>query len=474
MNTKNEDFYRLFPSVNLPLDSEFCPPIKVMQNYQKAIKNSGNGVPLVIGLERENGFLSRFETEIMPLDDSIQESIFSKYTFIFIERLVKFFLWSRGGWKLYIGGPRSVGEYIKHCYCENGSRSFDVNLLRSIYEKPFEVEVMSADMVPPEKGSNFSIGGHFKGCRIGFDIGASDYKVSAVIDGKIVFSEEVPWDPKEKSDPNYHYTHVEDALKKAASFLPRVDAIGGSSAGVLVNNKVMVASLFRSIPQITFEREIRPMFLRLMEKWGKPFKIINDGDVAALAGALSLGRSSILGIAMGSSEAAGFITSGGDITGWLNELAMAPVDFNPESSIDEWSGDYGTGSLYFSQAAVNKLALTAGFEFPLEVKLPERLLIVQEKVKRGDQRAIQIFETIGVYLGYTIPFYAKFYDFQNILILGRVTSGPCGNIIVRAAKRVLEGEFPELASYIKIHMLDEKSRRVGQSVAAASLPELDK
>jgi hypothetical protein len=36
----------------------------------------------------------------------------------------------------------------------------------------------------------------------------------------------------------------------------------------------------------------------------------------------------------------------------------------------------------------------------------------------------------------------------------------------------LRGEFPELAGQINVQLPDEKSRRVGQSIAAASLPEI--
>jgi hypothetical protein len=198
--------------------------------------------------------------------------------------------------------------------------------------------------------------------------------------------------------------------------------------------------------------------------------VINDGDVTALAGAMSLGKPGMLGIAMGSSEAVGYLNPQGRITGWLNELAFAPVDFNPQAAVDEWSGDAGVGALYFSQQAVNKLAPAAGFSFPPEMGLPERLVEVQKKADAGAPDALAIFETIGVYLGYTLPWYAEFYDVSDVLILGRVTSGRGGELIMSQAREVLSGQFLELASRINIHVPDEKSRRVGQAVAAASLP----
>jgi predicted NBD/HSP70 family sugar kinase len=293
-----------------------------------------------------------------------------------------------------------------------------------------------------------------------------------VINGEPVFSTEIQWNPKDEADPRYHYHAINEGLKLAASKLPRVDAIGGSSAGVIVDNQVMVASLFRSVPLAEFERLVKPMFLTLQKEWGVPVAVLNDGDVTALAGAMSLKEKAMLGIAMGSSQAGGFLDRNGTITGWLNELAFAPVDLNPHAAIDEWSGDAGVGALYFSQQAVNKLAVAAGWNFPEEMGLPERLKVAQEKVVSGDPVAQKIFESIGVYLGYSIPLYADFYDFRNLLILGRVTSGEGGEILLRKAQEVLRMEFAGLSERIKLVVPDEKSRRVGQAVAAASLPAI--
>ncbi len=203
---------------------------------------------------------------------------------------------------------------------------------------------------------------------------------------------------------------------------------------------------------------------------GGPPGVINDGDVTALAGAMSLQRNAMLGVAMGSSEAAGFLDRNGRIQGWLTELAFAPVDLNPQAASDEWSGDRGVGALYFSQQAVNKLAPAAGIQFPADMDVPTRLKNVQERMARQETAARAIFETIGVYLGYAIPWYREFYDFDNLLILGRVTSGEGGEIILTKAKAILASEFPELSARIDIVVPDEKSRRVGQAVAAASLP----
>jgi predicted NBD/HSP70 family sugar kinase len=324
-----------------------------------------------------------------------------------------------------------------------------------------------------ENEMHATLGGHLDGCRIGFDLGASDYKVAAVKDGEVVYSDEFPWNPKDQADPRYHYEHLNSGLKKAAAHLPRVDAIGGSSAGVIVDNKFMVASLLRAVPPERFD-EAKNLFIRIRDEWRVPLEVANDGDVTALAGAMSLKTNALLGVAMGSSEAAGYLNPKGGMTGWLSELAFAPVDYNSKAAADEWSGDRGVGALYFSQQAVNKLLPAAGIELPKEMGLPERLKEVQKLMVAGDSRAAKIYETVGVYLGYAIPHYADFYDFQHMLILGRVTTGKGGDIVIAKAREVLAKEFPELARKFELHVPDEKSRRIGQAVAAASLPIIEK
>jgi predicted NBD/HSP70 family sugar kinase len=165
------------------------------------------------------------------------------------------------------------------------------------------------------------------------------------------------------------------------------------------------------------------------------------------------------------------VDSEGNITGWLNELAFVPVDYNKEAMEDEWSGDYGCGVKYFSQDSVIKLAPAAGIELDASLSPAEKLKVVQKLMAEGDERARKIFDTIGVYFGNTIAYYAMFYDIKHVIIMGRVTSGEGGTIILNRANEVLQTEYPELAKKIALHIPDEKSRRVGQSVAAASLPK---
>lgn len=451
--------------ITAPLDPGFLPAALYNRQYKEKTIASGKYMPLVLGLERESGLVSRFETVVSTQADA--------ETLLYVERIVKFLLWARGGWKLHFGGPKPLGEAIRKIYSARGARKFDCKMMELSYGKKFEVVLTTPGKVPATKDMQIPAGGHLKGCRIGFDLGASDYKVSAVVDGQAIFTEETPWDPKVQTNPEYHYHHISAALHRAAAHMPRVDAIGGSSAGIIVDNEIRVASLLRAIPKKLYP-QAAAVFKRIQKEWNVPMVIMNDGDVTALAGALSLQETGMLGLAMGSSEAVGYMDQKGRILGWLNELAFAPVDYNPKAPADEWSGDEGVGALYFSQQAVNKLLPAAKIKLPKNMDLPERLKEVQNLMAKGDERAAKIYETIGVYLGYTIPHYADFYDYSHMLILGRVTTGQGGDIVLAKAREVLKKEFPEYAKDIAMHVPDEKTRRVGQAVAAASLPKLKK
>lgn len=442
------------------LDPNFAP----MEQFLRQVSASGStDRSLRFALERENGLVSRFDFSLGDIDAARE--------LVCADRLLKFLLWSRGGWKVTVEGSSAAVGHLQKAYSSGGGRAFDVGVMEQIYQQSFTVESAAADGLPEAKELAQPLGGHLDGCRIGFDLGASDYKIAAVREGEVVFSTEVPWNPKVEPDPSYHYQHLSEGLRLAASHLPRVDAIGGSSAGVIVNNRFMVASLLRSIAPEKLE-EARNLFHRLAGEWKVPFEVANDGDVTALAGAMSLETGGLLGIAMGSSEAAGYINPSGNMTGWLNELAFAPVDLNPEAPADEWSGDHGVGALYFSQQAVNKLLPAAGIAVPDEMDLPARLKQVQQLMGEGKPEAAAIYKAVGTYLGHSVPLYARFYDFEHVLVLGRVTTGEGGAILLDTAKEVLEQQYPDLAGRMQLHLPDEKSRRVGQAVAAASLPQI--
>lgn len=456
------------PGLVPPLDDGFRPAVLANHAFLAEVEASGGGVPLVLGLERTGGSLSRVETRVLAPDHPrAGENLH------YAERLLKFLLWQRGAWRVYVGGPAEIGQYIRQCYSAVGERAFDYHFMgERVYQNRFSVVVCTPEDVPPEREIERALGRHLDGYRIGLDLGASDLKVAAVVNGEPIYAEEIVWEPQKQRDPQVHYQAIMAAIRKAASKMPRLDAIGVSSAGIYVDNRPMVASLFRGVPDDRYE-QVRNLFLRIRDEMGVPLEVINDGDVAALAGSMSLGEGGVLGIALGSSQAGGYVTTAGNLLDWLHELSFCPIDYNPAAPVDEWSGDRGCGALYLSQQCVFRLAPRAGIGLLTGVTDAERLKAVQRELEAGHEGALKIWETMGIYLGYAIAHYADFYRVKHVLVLGRCTSGQGGPLLVSHARQVLATAFPQLAAQIEIHLPDEMGRRVGQSIAAASLPALD-
>ena len=451
-----------FTLKNAPvLDTDFAPLYAFNQAFLKTATK-----PFALGIERSNGQITVYETKIHGTPDKIDSDRY------YVNRLLKALLWEVGGYKVHVCGDEAIFNYLKTACNKGGDMEFDWEFMGGVYEHAFEVVYHTFEDRPQTNEAAESIGRHLEGCRIGFDAGGSDRKVSAVVDGEVIFSEETVWNPTITEDPEYHYQGIVQSFKEAAKHMPRVDAIGVSSAGIYINNRTMIASLFLKVPKDQFDLKIKDIYLRAANEIGDvPIAVANDGDVSALAGAMGMGANSLLGLAMGTSEAGGFVDDNGNITGWLNELAFVPIDANPNALADEWSLDIGCGRKYFSQDSVIKLCPAAGIELPETATTPaERLKVVQALMANDDPRAAKIYESIGSYLGHTVPLYESLYHMKHVLLLGRVMSGKGGDLIVKEAERVLADEYPNVK--VKLLLPDEKTRRVGQSVAAASLPEV--
>lgn len=457
------------PSVVPPLDSGFRPAALWLRAFQDHVAQAHVRVPVSLALGRPDGTVFRFETAMLPWSETTA-AVNTRH----VERLLKYLLWQKGASRVWIAGCPPLAARLTRDYAPGGARAFDAEMMGShVCGEAFSVTACQHDALPAAAEPALAIGGHWQGCRIGFDLGGSDRKCAAVIDGKTVYSEEVPWSPVKERDWHYHWNGLDDSLRRAAAHLPRVDAIGGSSAGIIVNNQVRAASLFRGLSQADFAQHGQTLFVDMARKWKAPFVVMNDGDVTALAGAMALDDKPVLGMAFGTSLAGGYCTPRGTLTCWLNELAFVPLDYRLQNAPrDEWSGDAGVGALYLSQQAVGRLAPAAGLHFADSVSLPERLAEVQQRLQRGDAAARQIFVSIGRYLGYAVAHADTFYTLKHILILGRVTSGDAGTILVEEASRVLQAEFPELAARVAIRVPSEKEKRHGQAMVAASLPDI--
>ena len=452
------------------MPSSFEPAILWNQQYQnesKADKHATSSV--TIGILRGDTAIARATIPIRSLDSQIAK------TFKRIERHIKSLLWIHGGNRILFAGPDILFQKLQDHYLTTPTGQFDSDLIgNKIYGSPISIETVSdGSEIPEVKTESQTIGGPLKGCRIGFDLGGSDRKAAALIDDKVVYSEEITWDPYFQKKPEYHFDGIMDSIQRAAKHLPRVDAIGGSAAGVYVDNEVRVASLFRGVPQNDFERSVRHIFHRVQAAWNDvPFVVINDGEVTALAGAMSLKASALLGVSMGTSTAAGYVTPNGHLTNWLNELAFVPVDYSDQAPVDEWSGDIGCAVQYFSQQGVARLAREAGMNLSSEMPLPQQLIEVQHRMSTGDPIAQEIYTTIGNAFGHTLAHWATFYTLEHVLILGRVTSGSGGDLMLDQTQKCLKEQYPRLAESLALHIPDETMKRHGQAVAAASLPAL--
>ncbi len=455
------------PHLPPTLDPAFRPAWLALRAVARHLQAAPGAQQVTLAVEREGGVAIVRRAWCPPVDSpDFPVAAWAA------ERLLKAMLWSRGGHRVLVAGSPDLADALRAHYVDTAPGRFDASLMGEVvYGRPFELLSVDETELPAERSATTEIGGHLDGCRIGFDLGASDRKVAAVIDGRVVFSEEVAWDPSHQPDPAWHLDQIMDSLRHAAAHLPRVDAIGGSAAGVYVAGEVRVASLFRAVPRDLFDRRVRGLFGELRRAWGDiPFAVLNDGEVTALAGAMLFGVGSLLGVAMGSSQAGGYVTADGRLTDWLNELAFIPLDLAPAAPVDEWSGDRGCGAQYLSQQAVARLLEPAHIGTDPDASLPQRLIGVQELMEAGDLRAQRIYETIGSYLGYALLAYGEVYEIENVLLLGRVLTGSGGEVIRRRAAQVLAAEDPASAERVTFRSVSERDKRHGQAVAAASLP----
>lgn len=449
-----------------PLDKNFLPAALVNETYKKIVEDCGKGEKLAIILIRSENEVFTYNTSVLP-----EKHELSYWTLLFVERLVKTLLWQKGAYKIIIGGPKHIGNYIKRIYSKSGKRAFDVNFMSKVFERNFEIQLTDFEDVPASKEVSRNVGGSLSGNRIGLDIGGSNKKITALKDGKLIFSENISWAPKENSDPEYHYNEIITSIKKAALRLPNIDAIGISSAGIIIDNKIMESSLFLRVSQEDYQRSVKNMLLRIKDEFGGVALVgANDGDVAALSGALSYNLNKVLGISMGTSEAGGYIDEKGEIKGWINELAFIPIDYGSHAFRDDWSGDNGCGVNYLSQDAAIRLAEHVGITFSKGLAPGEKFKVIYEMLQNKNKMVYSIFETIGVYLGYAIAGYSEIYDFNNIILTGGVTSGEAGLIIYTAADKVLNTQFPSLHTRLRIILPEDGNRRTSQSIAAACLP----
>ncbi|CAE8729421.1 unnamed protein product, partial [Polarella glacialis] len=329
------------------------------------------------------------------------------------------------------------------------------------------------------------------GCRLAFDLGKSDIKTVAVKDNEVLYSKETEWDVT-NPDPDYHFKAVVDALLLAKAALPKVDAIGGSATGTVSgDNGATWCDIFPNVPPDVYKAKVVDIFRRIAHEVAGdvPLKVINDGEVTALAAVTKLnGLGYVMGISMGSSEGGGYANADGNLLGWINELCYIRLDLNPEAPTDPWTKGSHTGMshMYLGQRGATKLAAKAGVKVPENNVYPhpdmctithdvhaQCLKLIQKAMSKPEEEpeVRKLYITVGVYLGYALAQYSEFYKIDHVMILGRVSKGAGGDLMLETAQKVLQEEFPQFA-HIKFHTADDHFKAVGQCIAAAALPTL--
>mmetsp|Transcript_13318 Transcript_13318/g.39682 ORF Transcript_13318/g.39682 Transcript_13318/m.39682 type:complete len:488 (+) Transcript_13318:87-1550(+) len=473
------------PKVAAPLDPTFAPLILGKRAYLKAAEGCKD--TLDWALPRADG-CARYSLPVFPEDsEDAQASIYLAGV------LIQEMMWQRSGSELILAGPKGICEAIKKEFSDGGAYDFEIKSMPNVCgtpDKPFKATIAdSVADLPASKDTPQVCGKDASGCRLAFDLGKSDIKTVAVKDNEVLSSKETEWDVT-NPDPQYHYDLIVKCMKDMTKKLDGpIVAIGGSATGtVSADSEATWCDCFPNVPPDVYQKRVVPIFndIAKNEFGGVPIKVINDGEVTAVAGGQMIGKGSLFGISLGSSEGSGYVYEDGSLTGWINENAYCPCDLNPEGPGNVWSPHRGDAAMYLGQRAATRLAAKGGVKLPAEY-MPDHpnmlqtqhaphaqcLKLVQAAMKdpKQEPQARKIYESIGVYMGYTIAQYCEYLDIKRVLILGRVTSGTGGDVMMEMAKKVLDVDFPHLSN-ITFHTPTEHMKRVGQCIAAAALPEL--
>jgi len=474
------------PKVPAPLDPNFSPVILGKKSYLTHVTGSPHTVEWA--LERTGGLCGRDKLPVFADDHpDVDASIH------LCGILIQMMFWERSGFRLWISGPPKQAQALAQAFSPEGKFAFEVKTMPKVCgtpDTPFEVRVVcKPEEMPPARDEPIVCGKDASGCRLAFDLGKSDVKTVAVQDNQVLESKETEWDVT-NPDPEYHWNVILKALKETATKLPQVDAIGGSATGTVgLDNEATWCDIFPNVPPDVYRAKVVDIFKRLAKEFGDPpLRVINDGEVTALAAIMKLRAGNVMGISMGSSEGGGYANKDGNLMGWINELCYIPCDLNPEAKTDPWNPHSGISHVYLGQRGATKLAEAGGVDLPDEMKPwhpnmntmkhephAKCLKLIQAAMKDPAKapQTRKIYETVGVYLGYSIALYCEHYAIDHLMIMGRVSSGDGGQIMLDKAKEVIQKEFPQY-QHIQFHTPDEHFKRVGQCIAAAALPPLRK
>ncbi len=443
------------------LESNFVPILLWNQAYLKKAKE-----PLTLAISNKLGQCIIHHTLIRNDKTSGQADKF------FVEQLAKSLLWLYGGNKITVVGNALVFNHLRNTFSVSGARASEVVFMSNIYDEAFVVERKPAPPKPANRKRMLTQ--QLNGYRIGIDINSYDRKCAAVHNGEILYMEQVLWNPMVESDPEFHFKSVVESIHVAAKRLPRIDGIGVSTTGVFVENQARFSDLFHSVPGMDFSDALIDLYPRAAKAMGcgEGLVVENEGDVSALAGAMTMDCKGVLSLHFGHKFTAGFVDNDGYLTGWLNELEHMPIHFSKSDPNDPNSADEGCGLRYFSEEGVLRMAEEAGVKFRQDSNNRQRLRGLQLQAEQNSSKSKLVFQSIGTILGHSLAYYHSLYQFQVVLLTGRIMTGAGGDMIFNAAQKVLAKDYPLTASSIVISLPDENDSQIDLAVAAATLPEI--
>lgn len=435
------------------LDKDFKPIFDSYESFQRRAKE-----PITLTIKRGEDIIFPF---YMKISSDFKKSYF--YT----KKILLSLLWIVGGERIQYHGSPLFYEYLEKRFSKDYEIQASFQEMERIFNRPVSFE--RVENIPQRKDKTNPFSGSFSGCRIGLDLGGSDRKIAVIKDNEVLYSEEVLWSPKEQMNPQYHYMGIVDSLERAKKFLPRVDGIGISTAGIVSDNELLFAALYAKVSNEEKQKEARPVFKNIMKDYfpNIPFRVQNDGDVSAIGASTLYQKNKVLGLALGTSFAAGYAKDS-SLNGWISELSKVPISVSKNARKHYILGIEGSASEYLSQKGIICLLENAGLS--LEGDLPHELLQIQKLAEEGNPLVLKGYHDMGIYLGSAIQYFTLFYYIESVFLLGRVMSGKGGEILLETASSYLHKRNLN----IDVFTAEEDFKRLGQSYIAASLPNIQK
>jgi hypothetical protein len=268
-------------TIPAPLDPDFAPLILGKKKYLEATKDCAD--KLEWAMPRADG-CARYCLPVFP--EKSRDAVASIYL---AGVLIQEMMWQRSASELLLCGPARICKALAKDFAKGGRYEFEALSMPKVCGtplKPFEVKIVEkADDLPAAKDTPQVCGKDANGCRLAFDLGKSDIKTVAVKDNEVLYSKETEWDVTAK-DPQYHFDAIVAALKLAAEKLPKIEAIGGSATGTVSgDNEATWCDIFPNVPPKVYKEKVVDIFQRIAKEIAGdvPLKVINDGEVTALA-----------------------------------------------------------------------------------------------------------------------------------------------------------------------------------------------